>query len=38
MEEQNESILEKLEYRDTNHNYKQIYKLKEKKNWQNIIT
>ena len=31
MEEQNESILEKLEYRDTNHNYKQIYKLKEKK-------
>ena len=30
MEEQNESILEKLKYRDTKQNYKQIFKLKEK--------
>lgn len=37
MEEQNESILEKLKYRDTKHNYKQIFKLKEKNELQNFF-
>jgi len=35
MEEQNELILEKLKYRNTKHNYKQIFNLKENNELQN---